>query len=74
MISRLRLVARTTENRTVTPKRRKNAELRTREYLTDAEVESLQDAAKANRWGHRDDGAIAAVGSDEADRRADGLC
>jgi integrase len=54
MVSRLRLVAPITENRTVTPKRRKNAELRTREYLTDAEVVRLQDAAKANRWGHRD--------------------
>src|ERR1700746_2637527 len=54
MISRLRLVAPTTENRTVTPKRRKNAELRTREYLTAPEVGRLQDAAKANRWGHRD--------------------
>jgi type 1 fimbriae regulatory protein FimB/type 1 fimbriae regulatory protein FimE len=54
MISRRRLVAPITENRTVTPKRRKNADLRTREYLTDAEVERLQDAAKANRWGHRD--------------------
>jgi integrase len=32
----------------------KNAELRTREYLTDAEVARLQDAVKANRWGHRD--------------------
>jgi type 1 fimbriae regulatory protein FimB/type 1 fimbriae regulatory protein FimE len=54
MVSRLRLVAPTTENRTVTPKQRKNAEPRTREYLTDAEVEHLQEAAKANRWGHRD--------------------
>ena len=38
--SHLKLVAPTTENRTVaTPLRRPNAELRTREYLTDAEVE-----------------------------------
>lgn len=36
------------------PVRRKNAELRTREYLTDAEVSQLTDAAKANRYGHRD--------------------
>jgi integrase len=52
--SRLKLVAPTAENRTVTPVRRKNAELRTREYLTDAEVAQLTDAAKANRNGHRD--------------------
>ncbi|MCC8953124.1 tyrosine-type recombinase/integrase [Bradyrhizobium sp. Pear77] len=36
------------------PLRRKNAELRTREYLTDDEVQSLMQAAKANRQGHRD--------------------
>jgi type 1 fimbriae regulatory protein FimB/type 1 fimbriae regulatory protein FimE len=52
--SRLRLVAPGTVNRTVTPKRRPNADLRTREYLTEAEVERLLRAAKANRWGHRD--------------------
>jgi integrase len=53
--SHLKLVSPDTENRTVaTPLRRPNAELRTREYLTDAEVERLTDAAKANRYGHRD--------------------
>src|SRR5271155_696883 len=40
--------------RTVAPLRRPNSELRTREYLTAAEVESLIEAAKANRHGHRD--------------------
>jgi integrase len=51
----LKLVSPTTVNRTVaTPLRRPNADLRTREYLTDAEVERLTDAAKANRYGHRD--------------------
>lgn len=40
--------------RTVMPTRRKNAELRTREYLTDAEVQTLINVAKANRYGHRD--------------------
>jgi integrase len=40
--------------RTVMPVRRPNAELRTREYLTDNEVQSLIEAAKANRHGHRD--------------------
>jgi type 1 fimbriae regulatory protein FimB/type 1 fimbriae regulatory protein FimE len=39
---------------TVPPLRRPNAELRTREYLTEAEVEWLMKAAKANRHGHRD--------------------
>jgi integrase len=36
------------------PTRRPNAELRTREHLTPGEVEALIDAAKANRYGHRD--------------------
>jgi type 1 fimbriae regulatory protein FimB/type 1 fimbriae regulatory protein FimE len=39
-------------NRTVL--RRPNAELRTREHLTAQEVESLIEAAGANRQGHRD--------------------
>jgi type 1 fimbriae regulatory protein FimB/type 1 fimbriae regulatory protein FimE len=52
--SRLRLVGPTAVNRTVTPKRRPNAELRTREYLTDAEVSKLTEVAKSNRHGHRD--------------------
>ena len=52
--SRLRLVAPTTVNRTVTPKRRRNADLRTREYLTEAEVAKLIGAAKGNRYGQRD--------------------
>jgi type 1 fimbriae regulatory protein FimB/type 1 fimbriae regulatory protein FimE len=36
------------------PKRRRNAEVRAREYLTDAEVNRLISAAGANRNGHRD--------------------
>ena len=51
---RLRLVAPTTENRTVTPRRPKNGTLRTREHLTIDEVERLIGAAKTNRYGHRD--------------------
>jgi integrase len=51
---RLAIVAPTTENRTVTPLRRPNAELRTREHLTPSEVESLMEACKGNRHGHRD--------------------
>jgi integrase len=50
----LRLVAPTTENRTVIPQRPPNAELRTREHLTADEVETLIEAAKANRYGSRD--------------------
>ena len=50
----LRLVTPSTENRTVTPRRRPNADLRTREYLPEAEVARLQKAAGNNRWGHRD--------------------
>lgn len=50
----LKLVAPATEKRTVTPRRAKNAELRTREYLTEGEVDRLIAAAKGNRWGQRD--------------------
>ena len=50
----LRLIAPTAEKRTVTPTRRKNSDLRTREYLTVNEVEKLIAAAKRNRYGHRD--------------------
>jgi type 1 fimbriae regulatory protein FimB/type 1 fimbriae regulatory protein FimE len=35
-----------------------NADLRTREYLTEAEVERLMTAARKNRSGHRDATAI----------------
>jgi integrase len=50
----LRLVTPAIANRTVMPKRLPNAALRTREYLTEAEVERLMNVAKGNRWGHRD--------------------
>ena len=52
--SRLRLVTPATEKRTVTPTRRPNANLRTREHLTEAEVERLLRATRGNRWAHRD--------------------
>ena len=53
--SHLKLVAPSTENRTVAmPVRQPNAKLRTREYLTDAEVERLMKSANGNRYGHRD--------------------
>ena len=38
----------------VMPVRPKNADVRTREYLTDDEVQRLIEAAKANRHGQRD--------------------
>jgi type 1 fimbriae regulatory protein FimB/type 1 fimbriae regulatory protein FimE len=50
----LKLITPAIVNRTVTPKRRPNADLRTREHLTEAEVERLMEATKRNRWGHRD--------------------
>jgi integrase len=52
--SHLKLVTPTIKKRTVTPTRRRNGDLRTREYLTEAEVERLIEAAKGNRYGHRD--------------------
>ena len=52
--SSLRLVAPRTLNRTVTPTRRPNAELRPREHLTEREVDRLIKAARNNRWGQRD--------------------
>jgi integrase len=51
--SHLRLVTPRTENRTV-PRRKANAELRRRAYLTDAEVTKLMKATGGNRWRHRD--------------------
>jgi hypothetical protein len=44
--SHLRLVTPTTKKRTVRPKRPPNADLRTREYLTEAEVERLLEATR----------------------------
>jgi type 1 fimbriae regulatory protein FimE len=48
-----RTKAPTTEKRTV-PGRLPNADYRTREYLTEREVERLMKAAADNRHGHRD--------------------
>jgi integrase len=49
----LKLVVPAIEKRTVTPRRAKNSELRTREYLTEHEVDTLMAAARKNRHGHR---------------------
>ena len=51
---RLRSVAPATVNRTVGPVRPPNRELRSREHLTEAEIDELLAAAKGNRYGHRD--------------------
>ena len=50
----LKLVTPATVKRTVTPRRPPNGDIRTREYLTEAEVEKFINAAKGNRHGHRD--------------------
>ena len=42
------------EKPTVQGGRKRNKAYRTREYLTEAEVEKLINATKSNRWGHRD--------------------
>ena len=64
MIARLKLVEPCNENRQVAadqvvdarimPIRQPNADLRSREYLTPAEIEKLIKAAKDGRWGQRD--------------------
>lgn len=50
----LKLLRPRTVNGTVPPRRRKNGELRTREYLTETEIERLIKAARGNRYGLRD--------------------
>jgi type 1 fimbriae regulatory protein FimB/type 1 fimbriae regulatory protein FimE len=52
--SHLKLVSPSTVKRTVVAGRQPNAAYRTREYLTEAEVERLMKAAAGNRWGRRD--------------------
>src|SRR5215469_15327967 len=56
MIAHLKLVEPCNENRQVEPTLRRvtNAEMRSREYLTPAEIEKLIKAAKDGRWGLRD--------------------
>jgi type 1 fimbriae regulatory protein FimB/type 1 fimbriae regulatory protein FimE len=50
----LRLASPKGEKWKVMPKRRPNAELRAKEYLTEAEIGRLMKAARKGRWGHRD--------------------
>ena len=54
MIVASRIKAPTIEKRTVPRGRLPNADYRTREYLTEREVERLMKAAANNRHGHRD--------------------
>jgi integrase len=54
MKPRLKLVKPDTENRAVAPTRLANSNYRSREHLTPSEVETLIEAAKTNRYGHRD--------------------
>jgi type 1 fimbriae regulatory protein FimB/type 1 fimbriae regulatory protein FimE len=54
-IRHLKVVSLANEKRTVAlPVRKSNAEYRSREYLTEQEVEKLIKAAKDNRYGDRD--------------------
>jgi len=48
------LITPTSEKQTVAARRRANADYRTREYLTEHEVEQLIEATKGNRQAHRD--------------------
>jgi type 1 fimbriae regulatory protein FimB/type 1 fimbriae regulatory protein FimE len=50
----LRLVSPAPVKRTVTPRRRPNSDLRSREHLTEREVDKLIAAVKSNRYGQRD--------------------
>ena len=50
----LRLIVPTNIKQTVTARRRLNSIYRTREYLTETEIEKLLEATKGNRYGHRD--------------------
>ena len=54
MKTHLKLVRPAPENRAVAPTRLVNSEYRSREHLTPSEVEKLIEAAKSNRYGHRD--------------------
>jgi type 1 fimbriae regulatory protein FimB/type 1 fimbriae regulatory protein FimE len=54
MSARLRLVTPRNQNRTVTPTRPSNDELRAREYLTEREIGQLIKTARTGRHAHRD--------------------
>jgi integrase len=50
----LKILPPSTIKRKVTPRWPKNAEVRTREYLTEREVERLVEGCGGGRWPHRD--------------------
>src|SRR5215813_3777574 len=50
----LKIVSPATVKRKVAPRRPKNADVRTREYLTEKEVEKLIEGCEGNRQPHRD--------------------
>ena len=50
----LKLVTPATEKRAVAPMRRPNSEFRSREHLTETEVEKLIKTGRGNRYGHWD--------------------
>jgi integrase len=55
VIRHLKVVGSANVKRTVAlPVRKPNAAYRSREHLTEREVERLVEAAEDNRWGHRD--------------------
>ena len=47
----LKLVTPATKKRAVTPRRQPNSALRSREHLTETEVDKLIEAARGNRYG-----------------------
>ena len=54
-IRHLKVVSPANKKRTVAaPRRKPNGHYRSREHLTEQEVEKLIEATKGNRWGHRD--------------------
>jgi hypothetical protein len=52
--SDLALVAPAGQKRAVAASRRPNADYRKRKHSTETEIEKLIEAAKGNRYGHRD--------------------
>ena len=54
MTAHLRVIEPRNVFRSVAPGRQSNADIRPREYLTEAEVEKMIKAAKDGRYGHRD--------------------
>jgi integrase len=58
---KLRLITPTNQNRSVAPTRPSNGDLRTREYLTPAEIDRLIAATKTSRYPRRDAAMILVI-------------